>query len=93
MGAQQTPYYKALDSLKNSAAKNPLLINKSFCSTLITMSFSIDCVVGHVFPLTYIKVCYSLCCNQSYSAAYAIRSHHLSKQVTAVFIRLSPRRQ
>lgn len=53
MGAQQTPYYKALDSLKNSAAKNPLLINKSFCSTLITMSFSIDCVVGHVFPLTY----------------------------------------
>lgn len=51
MGAQQTPYYKALDSLKNSAAKTPLLINKSFCSTL--MSFSIDCVVGHVFPLTY----------------------------------------
>ena len=52
-GAQQTPYYKALNSLKNSTAKNPLLINKSFCSTLITMSFSIDCVVGHVFPLTY----------------------------------------
>lgn len=53
MGAQQTPYYKALNSLKNGAAKNPLLMNKSFCSTLITMSFSIDCVVGHVFPLTY----------------------------------------
>lgn len=53
MGAQQTPYYKASKTLKHRTAKNPLLINKSFCSTLITMSFSIDCVVGHVFPLTY----------------------------------------
>ena len=48
MGAQQTPYYK-LKTLKHSTAKNPLLINKSFCSTLIIMSFSIVCVVGHVF--------------------------------------------
>lgn len=52
-GAQQTPYYKASKTLKHRTAKNPLLINKSFCSTLITMSFSIDCVVGHVVPLTY----------------------------------------
>ena len=50
MGAQQTPYYKAS---KTRTAKNPLLINISFCSTLIIMSFSVDCVVGHVFPLTY----------------------------------------
>ena len=51
--ANGCPTDSILQSLKDPYCKKSSINKYSFCSTLIIMSFSVDCVVGHVFPLTY----------------------------------------